>query len=368
MSTGLLPAPPGVTPDFNSWALSETQVNFIIAYTITLALASGTLGIRLYTRISIMRSFGLDDVAIILSFMCSIAYFAVSVNCMRYGFGRHLWEVTAQQMALYLTQLSPMVATYAWAPAFTKLSILILLHRLNPNRYFRLSCYIVAFIIITYTLTISLVIAIPCIPTNPQNGECLNKCGLWQAILNILTDAAIITLPLYMLYLLKLPFRQKLAVGSIFGTGIFVIIICVVRITYIMALQDNPDVLYTQGRAAVWSSVEINIGIFCNTLVALRPFFRQYFPGLFSSHIISDDNRHHHETPDHEANLKSGKRRIRKLRENHSLSLSTMHHRIDEMDKQAGILRKFEVKVESFSMEGNSDESRGRDREGKRGR
>ncbi|KAJ8058574.1 hypothetical protein OCU04_012751 [Sclerotinia nivalis] len=238
MSTGLLPAPPGVTPNFNSGALSETQAYFIIAYTFTLALASGTLGIRLYTRIGIMRSFGLDDVAIILAFMCSIAYFAVSINCMRYGFGRHLWEVTAQQMALYLTQLSPMVATYAWAPAFTKLSILILLHRLNPNHYFRLSCYIVAFIIITYTLTISLVIAIPCIPTNPQNGECLIKCALWQAVLNILTDAAILTLPIYMLYLLKLPIKQKLAVGSIFGTGIFVIIICIVRITYIMALQE----------------------------------------------------------------------------------------------------------------------------------
>jgi hypothetical protein len=32
-----------------------------------------------------------------------------------------------------------------------------------------------------------------------------------------------------------------------------VIVICIVRITYIMSLQNNPDVTYTQGRAAVWS-------------------------------------------------------------------------------------------------------------------
>ncbi|APA07310.1 hypothetical protein sscle_02g020800 [Sclerotinia sclerotiorum 1980 UF-70] len=363
MSTGLLPPPSGVTPNFNSGILSGTQVAFILAYTITLALASSTLGIRLYTRISIMKSFGLDDVAILLSFMCSIAYFAISVNCMRFGFGRHLWEVTPQQMAQYLKQLSPMVATYALAPAFTKLSILILLHRVNPSRYFRLSCYIVALIIITYTLTISLIVAIPCIPTNPKNGECLNKCGLWQAIFNILTDSAILILPSYMLYLLKLPLRQKLAVGSIFGTGIFVIIICVVRITYIMALQDNPDVLYTQGRAAIWSTVEVNIGIFCNTLVVLRPFFRQYFPGLFSSQILSDDHHHHHGTPDHEANLRSGKRRILKLREDHSLSTLAINNRVGEEDKEPGILRRFEVKVESFSIGGSSDERTRRDSE-----
>ncbi|EDN98275.1 predicted protein [Sclerotinia sclerotiorum 1980 UF-70] len=296
MSTGLLPPPSGVTPNFNSGILSGTQVAFILAYTITLALASSTLGIRLYTRISIMKSFGLDDVAILLSF-----------------------------------QLSPMVATYALAPAFTKLSILILLHRVNPSRYFRLSCYIVALIIITYTLTISLIVAIPCIPTNPKNGECLNKCGLWQAIFNILTDSAILILPSYMLYLLKLPLRQKLAVGSIFGTGIL--------------------------------TVEVNIGIFCNTLVVLRPFFRQYFPGLFSSQILSDDHHHHHGTPDHEANLRSGKRRILKLREDHSLSTLAINNRVGEEDKEPGILRRFEVKVESFSIGGSSDERTRRDSE-----
>jgi hypothetical protein len=32
-----------------------------------------------------------------------------------------------------------------------------------------------------------------------------------------------------------------------------VIVICIVRITYIMSLQNNPDVTYSQGRAAVWS-------------------------------------------------------------------------------------------------------------------
>ncbi|KAK6614999.1 integral membrane protein [Botrytis cinerea] len=391
MSTGLLPAPPGITPNFSTSALSSTQVAYIIAYTITLGLASSTLGIRLYTRISIMNSFGLDDIAIILSYACSIAYFAITIDCMRYGFGRHLWEVTGEQMAHYLTKLSPMVATYAWAPAFTKLSILILLYRLNPSKYFRIGCCLVAGIIITYTLAISLIIAIPCVPTNPENGECLNQCGLWQAIFNILTDAAILLLPSHMLYLLKLPLRQKLAVASIFSTGILcvqplslllknclrtpfhvylegfanillnsVIIICIVRITYIMALQDNPDVLYTQGRAAVWSSVEINIGIFCNTLVVLRPFIRQYFPGLFSSHLISDDAR---QMPDPEANLESRKRRIGKLRKKNSLTLTTMDHQMNTMDKQSGIMREYEVSVERSGGEGASSVNVGREKE-----
>lgn len=45
---------------------------------------------------------------------------------------------------------------------------------------------------------------------------------------------------------------------------------------------NNPDVLYTQGSAAVWSAVEINIGILCNCLAMLKPFVRRHLPWLVS--------------------------------------------------------------------------------------
>ena len=99
--------------------------------------------------------------------------------------------------------------------------------------------------------------------------------------------------------------------------------------------------------------------------MVLRPFIRQYFPGLFSSHLISDDAR---QTPDPEANLESRKRRIGKLRKKNSLTLTTMDHQMNTMDKQTGIMREYEVSVERSGGEGTSDESSGkcREREGER--
>lgn len=47
-------------------------------------------------------------------------------------------------------------------------------------------------------------------------------------------------------------------------------------------MLNNPDVLYTQGSAAVWSAVEINIGILCNCLAMLKPFVRRHLPWLRS--------------------------------------------------------------------------------------
>ena len=58
---GLMPPPPGVVPDFNTSHITSTQLSFIIAYSVTLALAAVALALRLYTRISICKAFGLDD-------------------------------------------------------------------------------------------------------------------------------------------------------------------------------------------------------------------------------------------------------------------------------------------------------------------
>jgi hypothetical protein len=58
---GLMPAPLGVTPDFDAHHYDSTQVQFIWAYSITLFFAAITLILRVYTRIFIIQGFGLDD-------------------------------------------------------------------------------------------------------------------------------------------------------------------------------------------------------------------------------------------------------------------------------------------------------------------
>lgn len=58
---GLMPAPIGVTPDFDVSHYNNTQLQFILAYSITLGFAAITLLLRLYTRIFLIQGFGLDD-------------------------------------------------------------------------------------------------------------------------------------------------------------------------------------------------------------------------------------------------------------------------------------------------------------------
>lgn len=61
-----------------------------------------------------------------------------------------------------------------------------------------------------------------------------------------------------------------------------VVIASCVRVAYVRAMQNNPDVTWTQASAAVWSCVELNIGILCNCLAMLRPFVRRHMVWLAS--------------------------------------------------------------------------------------
>jgi hypothetical protein len=47
-------------------------------------------------------------------------------------------------------------------------------------------------------------------------------------------------------------------------------------------MNDNPDFTFTQCSAAVWSLLEINLGILCNCLATLKPFARRHMPCLFT--------------------------------------------------------------------------------------
>jgi hypothetical protein len=58
---GVIPVPPGETADFDIYHKTNIQVEFLVAYCITLAFAMITLLLRIYTRLFVNCSPGVDD-------------------------------------------------------------------------------------------------------------------------------------------------------------------------------------------------------------------------------------------------------------------------------------------------------------------
>ncbi|POS81369.1 hypothetical protein DHEL01_v200250 [Diaporthe helianthi] len=272
---GMMPVPGGETAEFDGF--SELQTRILVVYIVTSALATFGLVLRFYTGACLsQRRLGLDAFLILASWAVYLASFVGMLSVFPCGFGKHLWSVTEEQLHCYMKKLLFLGVTYFWPPTLAKLSLIVLYHRLNPNLGFRVALYVIAFIVTTSILSG------PCNPLNVGSSTCLNNVALAQAVLNISTDGVLVLMPVKMLWGLNMPRKQKVAVGCILGLGSGAAIASCVRIAYVRAMINNPDVLYTQGSAAVWSAVEINIGILCNCLAMLKPFVRHHLHWLVS--------------------------------------------------------------------------------------
>ncbi|KAK8051174.1 hypothetical protein PG993_002559 [Apiospora rasikravindrae] len=199
---------------------------------------------------------------------------------MPYGLGRHLWNVTAEELAGYFKFLLFFALTYIWVPTLAKLAILVLYHQINPFKPFRICVYITATGVIIYTTVITAILSGPCNPVDIGSGTCLNNTAMSQAVLNIFSDVLLIVMPIPMIHGLRMPLRQKIIIGGILTLGSSAVVASIVRISYIRAMMVNPDTTWTQASAIVWSSVEMNLGVACNCMARLRPFVRVHMPKL----------------------------------------------------------------------------------------
>ncbi|KAF4548084.1 Hypothetical protein D9617_32g092040 [Elsinoe fawcettii] len=103
------------------------------------------------------------------------------------------------------------------------------------------------------------------------------------AVLNTTTDAALLVVPVILLYQLKVSLKKKLVIGLILSSGIFVIIAAIIRAE--LSLGASPSAANINS----WGVRETVIGVFTVNVPILRPLFRRSFwvPGAYNPHASS---------------------------------------------------------------------------------
>ncbi|KAK5696187.1 hypothetical protein LTR97_008607 [Elasticomyces elasticus] len=98
---------------------------------------------------------------------------------------------------------------------------------------------------------------------------------------NIATDIITTALPLPMLRALHLPRHQKIALLLVFALGGVTCIISILRLPALYAISKATDVSYSNPLTALYSNLEVNIGILCCSIPPLKAFVARVWPGLF---------------------------------------------------------------------------------------
>ncbi|KAH7125680.1 MFS monosaccharide transporter-like protein [Dendryphion nanum] len=308
MATNALHSPPDI-PSRGPLVLAVTSS--------TLAVCTLFVGLRLTSRFGVVKKPGWDDYTIILAWILAFGTSFSICYGTRYGLGRHEqnipdeWEIAMKKCAYVFSVL------YNPALMATKTSILIFYLGLSKTQKIFRWATIATFLVVNIGgLALTLLNTLQCRPVSaaysvptPKSASCTNIVTIYlsSAPLNIITDLAILFLPMPILTSMRLPRKQKTILVITFGFGIFVTIVDVVRIAYLQnAARDNlravqahredegsdsrdtNDFSWYASLSFMWSAIEINVGIMCGCVPALKPLVSRFLPTWILDHTVRE--------------------------------------------------------------------------------
>jgi hypothetical protein len=174
----------------------------------------------------------------------------------------------------------------------------MLYYRMSQARpFFRCATLVVGLVVIINGIVVTFLSIFRCNPiAGAFNDEvaatCIDivKLYLCAAPINVLTDIAILVLPLPMVTAMRLDVHQKIGLLATFLTGVFVTVVDVVRIAYLQEafiiqinadISGSLDIVQTDGNIAdfwwhasysfMWSAIEVNVGLICACALAIKP-------------------------------------------------------------------------------------------------
>ncbi|KAF2704391.1 hypothetical protein K504DRAFT_485019 [Pleomassaria siparia CBS 279.74] len=259
-------------------AYAQRGVQALVTSSVFTGLATTVVLLRLYTRFIIIRYNGIED------------YF-VALAMVEYGMGRHLIDVPDDDLRKSLKAFWASLIVYYLSLGLTKTSILLQYRRIFPTKSFHVASWATIVVVVLYTIWAVSGSIFACYPvstfwTKEEPTRCINQKAMWftNAAINIMTDFAIIFLPMPVVQSLNMGKRQKQVLLLIFAIGGFGCIVSILRLHSLVSISNSTDTTYDNPPAATWSSVETNVGIICSCLPCLRPLIARSFPGIFSSH------------------------------------------------------------------------------------
>lgn len=187
-----------------------------------------------------------------------------------------------------------------------KTSILVFYLRLSKNtqQVLRITSWVVLGIVNIAGTVLTLLNIFQCRPIQAAfsldsgQSQCIPLLTefICSAPVNIVTDLAILALPIPVLTGMRLPKRQKYILVITFSLGVFVTIVDVVRIYYLqqaitaptIGASSDPDAIFGDSHdfawnaslSLMWSAVEVNVGMICACIPTLKPLIIKILPAF----------------------------------------------------------------------------------------
>ncbi|KAL2128964.1 hypothetical protein VTI74DRAFT_8403 [Chaetomium olivicolor] len=207
------------------------------------------------------------------------------------GLGCHIADLSHDEIRSFFKAMYMAMILSSLSLIMTKISVLLLFLDIFVITWARKATYIVMCMVVLYGLwlvTSTIVFGVPVYSfwdIFVPDRKCLFFSVKWtaDAAVNLALEVLIFCLPLPVLGLLTLPWRQKLWVCFAFSLGGFVCIVSGMRFRYLdfQGLKFDPP--WGGVMMAYWFTIEINVPIFIACIPTIKPLVAKVCPRLLES-------------------------------------------------------------------------------------
>ncbi|ODA78119.1 hypothetical protein RJ55_06722 [Drechmeria coniospora] len=243
--------------------------------------------------------FGVDDYLILLASPIALA----ELGCLfgglsRHGLGRDVWALDASSVVAFGLYFYVVELMYLVLLTLIKLTLSVFYLQIFPGERVRYLLW--GTIVFHGALGLAFLVkaVFQCRPISwnwdkydtvgaggPPRGSCVNihASGWANAVINVASDFWLIALPLSQVSKLSLHWKKKIGAAFMFGTGLLVTIVSMLRLNSLASYANTTNPTWDQYGVVVWSAVEVNVGMICTCLPTLRLVLLRIFPRIMGN-------------------------------------------------------------------------------------
>ncbi|KAK8017132.1 hypothetical protein PG991_008208 [Apiospora marii] len=286
------PPPPGIN------LKDDNSIIYNIVACVFFVLAVISVMLRVYVRMTRGAKLALDDHTIVGAIFTAGATLFMTLYAAKFGSGQHIWATDKESFIVLLKMVYAEPWIYATAVTVTRVSILLLYHRLfdtntTSNMLYVWQTRFAIALTAAYPLVMYIVMSVACRPLShywmqylgETEGTCIEVMKFYLAfgVLNMANDIVILVLPIPTIAKLHMDWRKKLSIMGIMLLGAFSCVSSMIRIYYLAKLAEAADVSWWFGPGMGWSCIEPSVAIITACLPTLAPLFRKTKPAAAGS-------------------------------------------------------------------------------------